>query len=230
MNKYEDSIINELKYCFFRFCCGNPPPDNFTLGYNVAIVTFYVSPVSNVNHGTGFVLQWQGRATDPLRTRHISSYSSSYEGTFQYPVIGNYPTNIIATWLYKLQSRSDLVISSIQLEKSCPFPNQPCSCDAVIIYEVVYPGGRLVENRRLCGAEENAKFSNLDNRFVIAVFSDREMIGRGGTGFKGVYFRTSQIGISTTTTGYWTTTGLDCNPYNIASIYNSIPYKSIPIL
>lgn len=188
---------------FSSFCNGDPPPNEFFLGYSVAVVVLYVGS-GNSNAGSGFELNWSGSSVDPLRTKHVSTYSTASEVFIKYPVAGGYSTSLAATWLAKptsaqIPQRIDLHFSEIWLE-SCSVPGEPCSCDSIILYEVG-DAGTLTETRRLCGQELGASFYNLEPRFIIGFFTDLDDLV-GGQGFQATYYPSSEM----STTEEWTST------------------------
>lgn len=167
-------------------------------------MVLYVDEGNN-NPGSGFELNWSGSSFDPMRTKHVSSYSTASEGVIKYPVAGNYQTNVAATWLIKPQlgqvpASASLTVESVSLE-SCTVPGNSCACDSVVLYEV-NSTGHLRESKKMCGEEEFISISGLELRFILAFFSDFEDL-EGGTGFTATYFP-SQEGTSSQTDAYTT--------------------------
>jgi hypothetical protein len=178
----------------------------------VAVLVFYASETNS--RGGWFNLTWEGNTFDPLRTKHVASFSSASSGVIRYPAIGQYETSLAATWVINTDTTQETTQSDLNLEtlnlQSCQNPD-PCTCDALLIYQISKQG-MLHEIERFCGDSTNTYVYDLGSRFVLAFFTDFQTQSSGGSGFEAIYFPTSVTTdyttsrTSTTTTRYTTTT------------------------
>jgi hypothetical protein len=172
----------------------------------VAVLVLYASETNN--RGGWFNLTWEGNTFDPLRTKHVASFSSASSGVIRYPVIGQYETSLAATWVINTDTtqettRSDLNLETLNLQ-SCPNPD-PCTCDALLIYQISEQG-LLHEAERFCGDSKNTYVYDLGSRFVLAFFTDFQTQSSDGSGFQAIYFPTSMTTTDYTTTSRTSTT------------------------
>jgi len=212
---FTSSVFNYITLSLFnRLCSENAPGDNFYLGGNIAVLVLYVSP-SNSRPGNGFTITWEGNAFDQLGTRHLTTFSSTDRGVISYPGIGTYESSLAATWLVSKEAdtstpATDLELSQLRLE-SCS-RSDPCTCDALLIYEV-NSFGQLRESTRYCSnVTSPITTSSLPNSFLLAFFSDFIPASNGATGFSVLYYpsdssETTTDRIDTTTEQWVTTTG-----------------------
>jgi hypothetical protein len=166
----------------------------------VAVLVFYASETNS--RGGWFNLTWEGNTFDPLRTKHVASFSSATSGVIRYPAIGQYETSLAATWVINTDTtqettRSDLNLETLNLQ-SCANPD-PCTCDALLMYQISEMG-LLHETERFCADSTNTYVYDLGSRFVLAFFTDFQTQSSDGSGFQAIYFPTSM-----TTTDYTTT-------------------------
>jgi len=193
----------------YRFCAQKPPEDYFFLGENVAVLVLHVGP-SNTQPGSGFTINWEGNSFDQLRTKHLSSFSSSEQGVITYPVIGTYESSLAATWLISKEADvsspgTDIQLSKLELE-SCSNPD-PCTCDALILYEL-NSTGNLVETTRHCSNITSPITTNYTspNSFLIAFFTDFiASPNTGASGFSMLYYPSAESSPEPTTTEQTTT-------------------------
>jgi len=169
----------------------------------VLVVT---SSSSNSRPGSGFKISWEGNAYDQLQTKHVATFSSSETGAISYPGVGNYASSLAATWLISKESSTsastDVQLSQLQLE-SCSNPD-PCTCDALLIYEMNL-NGNLREVTRYCSnVTSPITTSALSSSFVLAFFTDFNAAPTGASGFSVLYFPVE--GSTTTPTTEPTTT------------------------
>jgi hypothetical protein len=180
----------------------------------VAVLVFYASETNN--RGGWFNLTWEGNTFDPLRTKHVASFSSASSGVIRYPAIGQYETSLAATWVINTDTtqettRSDLNLETLNLQ-SCSNPD-PCTCDALLIYQISELG-LLHETERFCRDSTNTYVYDLGSRFVLAFFTDFRTQSNDGSGFQAIYFPTTAMTTdyttdrtsTSTTTRYTTTT------------------------
>jgi len=166
----------------------------------------YVSP-SNSRPGTGFTITWEGNAFDQLGTRHLTTFSSTDRGVISYPGIGTYESSLAATWLISKEAdtsspATDLELSQLRLE-SCS-RSDPCTCDALLIYEI-NSLGHLRESTRYCSnVTSPITTSSLPNSFLLAFFTDFIPESNGATGFSVLYFPSDSSSIEPTTTTDYT--------------------------
>jgi hypothetical protein len=165
----------------------------------VAVLVFYASETNN--RGGWFNLTWEGNTFDPLRTKHVASFSSASSGVIRYPAIGQYETSLAATWVINTDTtqettRSDLNLETLNLQ-SCPNPD-PCTCDALLIFQISEQG-MLHETEWFCRDSTNMYVPALGSRFVLAFFTDFQTQSSDGSGFQAIYFPTM------ITTTYYTT-------------------------
>ncbi|ODM97638.1 CUB domain-containing protein 2 [Orchesella cincta] len=206
----------------YTFCNDSPPPPggSFYLSGNLATVIYQAS--QNASQNSGFTLNFDGIAFQPIQTTHESSYSSATSGLIRYPVEGEYETNRVNTWLIKTSDANpnlelDVILERIDMEEcgsSGNFSaNEACLCDALIIYDITNTGV-LEERARLCGrTEEDLVLERLRPNFIVAFFTDHIQIPGQGTGFQILY----KPHISTTTTQPPTTTTERPPPSNFSS-------------
>jgi len=162
----------------------------------------HVGP-SNSRPGSGFTINWEGTSYDQLRTKHVSSFSSAESGVISYPGIGNYASSLAASWLISNEGNTDLQLSTLALE-SCSNPD-PCTCDALLIYEI-NSSGNLKETTRFCSnITSPITTSALANSFVLTFFTDFIAAPNGASGFSVLYFPTDTFPEPTTPEWEWTT-------------------------
>jgi len=171
----------------FRFCSDVPPPFNFTLEGNIFAVVLYAT---GPNPGTGFSLRFNGTSVDRLNTTHLSSFSNIPSGIIGYPIGGNYPESVAATWNIEIPSGNstaytNLDILSVGLE-GCS-NTDPCSCDALFIYEISNKGV-LSTRARFCSDATNEIIENASSRLILAFYSDDSQQPGNATGFTLQYY------------------------------------------
>jgi hypothetical protein len=165
------------------------------------VLVFYASETNS--RGGWFNLTWEGNTFDPLRTKHVASFSSATSGVIRYPAIGQYETSLAATWVINTDTtqettRSDLNLETLNLQE-CQNADL-CTCDALLIYQISKQG-MLHEIERFCGDSTNSYVYDLGSRFVLAFFTDFQTQSNDGSCFQAIYFPTSM-----TTTDYTTDT------------------------
>jgi hypothetical protein len=163
------------------------------------VLVFYASETNN--RGGWFNLTWEGNTFDPLRTKHVASFSSATSGVIRYPAIGQYETSLAATWVINTDTtqettRSDLNLETLNLQ-SCQNAD-PCTCDALIIFQISEQG-LLYETERFCKDSTNTYVPDLGSRFVLAFFTDFQTQSSDGSGFQAIYFPTSMTTTDRTT-------------------------------
>jgi hypothetical protein len=196
--------LNAFIIVVHRFCSGNPPPQTFFLSGNVAVVVAYAS--SSNSRGGSFSLNWDGSSFDPLGTNHVSSLSGLSSGAIKYPVIGQYETSLAATWNINTlseQTRSDFILESIRLQ-SCANVDDPCTCDALILYQIS-ADGVLIEDQRFCSDASNINLIDVGSQFVLAFFTDSQTQSNNGVGFQAIYYPSENTRPTTTPTTTTTT-------------------------
>jgi len=174
------------------------------MGGNVAVLVVTTS-VSNSRPGSGFTISWEGNAYDPLQTKHVATFSSSETGAISYPGVGNYASSLAATWLISKESSTstDVQLSQLRLE-SCSNPD-PCTCDALLIYEINLNGNLRELTRHCYNVTSPITTSVLSNSFVLAFFTDFIVAPTGASGFSVVYFPVEGSTSTTQATTYPTT-------------------------
>lgn len=175
---------------------------------SIVVVVLYIG-TGNTDPGRGFNISWTGMNSDPLRTKHMSTFTTALQGVVKYPVVEHYEPNLAATWLVKTVSpqqttRSDFSLDNLLFE-TCSSSTNPCICDALILYEIT-EGGVLNETERFCGERTSAFFSNIESRFIIAFFTDFETQTGIEGGFEVTYYPTNEVTTTPTTTTTTTTT------------------------
>jgi hypothetical protein len=137
-------------------------------------------------------------------TKHIASNSTASSGSIRYPVIGQYPTNVASTWNINTNGpRSDFSVNSLGVQ-TCANPD-PCTCDALLLYEV-NGAGVLQERTRLCGDTTNQLIQEIQSQFIIAFFTDSLTQSENATGINAEYFPAGLVTTSTSTTERTTST------------------------
>ncbi|CAL8112168.1 unnamed protein product [Orchesella dallaii] len=180
----------------YTFCDDNPPPTSgsFFLSGNLATVIYHAS--ANASEDSGFTLNFEAVAFQPIPTTHESSYTSATTGLIRYPVEGEYETNRVNTWLIKTSDADanlqlDVLLERIDMEE-CEANgnftvNDVCLCDALIVYEISSTG-ILEERERLCGrSNDTLRIEYLGPNFIIAFFTDHIDVPGQGTGFQVIY-------------------------------------------
>ncbi|ODM97641.1 CUB domain-containing protein 2 [Orchesella cincta] len=177
----------------YTFCNDSPPPPggSFYLSGNLATVIYQAS--QNASQNSGFTLNFDGIAFQPIPTIHESSYSSATSGLIRYPVVGEYEPNRVNTWLIKTSDANsnlelDVIIERVDIEEcGNGSGNNTCLCDALIVYEITNTG-ILEERARLCGStEESLTIEKLGPNFIIAFFTDYIQVPGQGSGFQILY-------------------------------------------
>lgn len=202
------------------FCDVLPPAPVIFLPNSVVILVLHVGP-NNMAPGAGFNLSWTATNSDPVGTRHLTSFTTAAQGVVKYPVVGAYEPNLAATWLIKTvgagaNTRSDFSLEGLSLGP-CSHPSGPCFCDAVILYIVEEEGGRLNETKRFCGDSPSTDFlSNIGSRWILAFFTDGQVEMEAG-GFEVIYYPTgdtvpTSTSATTVTTTPTTTTTTTTDP------------------
>ncbi|ODM88158.1 Bone morphogenetic protein 1 [Orchesella cincta] len=145
-----------------------------------------------------------GRAIKPACTpQPTTTHIANCNGLIRYPVEGEYEPNRVTTWLVKTSTSNpdlelDVVVQGVDIEE-CENTENPCLCDALILYEIS-PIGVLRENLRLCGSsQDDVVVSGLPPNFILAFFTDYIDVPGVGTGFEVIY-RPSSNGTRTSTT------------------------------
>jgi len=140
--------------------------------------------------GTGIRLRFEGNNFDPFPKTNLATFTSTPSGLIGYPIGGNYPQSVLATWTVDVPSEYiDLNIVSIGLE-DCTNPD-PCTCDALIVFEISSKGVLSVRER-LCSTSSNNVIQNTASRFVLGFFTDAFTQSGGGTGFQLQYFPSTE--------------------------------------
>ncbi|ODM99091.1 CUB domain-containing protein 2 [Orchesella cincta] len=177
----------------YTFCNDNPPPPssgNFFLSGNLATVIYQ----NGGGNSSGFTLNFEGLAFQPIPIAHESTYSSATSGFIRYPPVGEYEPNKVTTWLVKTSSDTsniqlDVAVQRMDIEECGSQLGQAneCLCDTLILYDVTSTGV-LKETTRLCGkSEEQLIFEGLGPNFILAFFTDHINLPMVGTGFDILY-------------------------------------------
>jgi len=150
----------------------------------MAVVLFKTNTVRS----NGFTFTFNGTTVDDSNTSHLATYSKIPSGLIGYPVGGSYSPSVVATWTVDnsaVNSTSpgylDIDLSSVGLQ-TCP-NSDPCSCDALVIYEIG-DNGVLSTREKYCSSTTNSLISNNPGRFIIAFFSDAIVQPGTGDGFQ----------------------------------------------
>ncbi|CAL8112172.1 unnamed protein product [Orchesella dallaii] len=199
----------------YTFCDDNPPPTSgsFFLSGNLATVIYHAS--ANASEDSGFTLNFEAVAFQPIPTTHESSYTSATTGLIRYPVEGEYETNRVNTWLIKTSDADanlqlDVLLERIDMEE-CEANgnftvNDVCLCDALIVYEISSTG-ILEERERLCSrSNDTLRIEYLGPNFIIAFFTDHIDVPGQGTGFQVIY-KPHEVATTTTTSQPSSTSG-----------------------
>jgi len=182
-------------FCIHRFCKASPPPELLFLSGTVAIFISYTG--SNVtNPGSGFTINWEGNLYNPLNTRHLATFTNEAYGSIRYPALGQYQNNLAVTWLVAPNEPTDFRLARLGLQ-SCQ-NTDPCTCDALLVYEIDNDGV-LAETHRVCSSTEEVVYRSLQNTFVLAFFTDSQAQSLGGFGVDARYTPEGEIPTSTTT-------------------------------
>jgi len=138
---------------------------------------------TNTVRSNGFKFTFNGTTVDDSNTSHLATSSKIPSGLIGYPVGGSYSPSVVATWTVDISAVNstpgylDIDLSSVGLQ-TCP-NSDPCSCDALVIYEIG-DKGVLSTKEKYCSSTTNSLISNNPGRFIVAFFSDA--ITQPGTG------------------------------------------------
>ncbi|ODM89833.1 Cubilin [Orchesella cincta] len=218
----------------YTFCNDNPPPNDgsFFLSGNLATVIYQVP--QNASESSGFTLNFEAIAFQPIPITQESSYTSATSGLIRYPVEGEYEPNRINTWLIKTSDsiqnlELDVVLERIDMEECESNGNfsitEACLCDALIVYEIGHTG-ILEERARLCGrSNDTLRIEYLGTNFIVAFFTDHIDVPGQGSGFQVLYKphqeATSTTSPSSTTDSSTTTTLSTTTPRPPSSNYSN---------
>ncbi|CAL8083971.1 unnamed protein product [Orchesella dallaii] len=180
----------------YTFCNDSPPPPSGSLYLSGNLATVIYQSSMNASLNSGFTLNFEGIAFQPIQIIHESSYSSATSGLIRYPVEGEYAANRVTTWLIKTSDANpdlemDVILQRMDIEE-CEANgnfsiNEVCLCDALILYQVT-GDGILEDKSRLCGSSEaDVVIEGLGPNFIIAFFTDGIQVVGAGSGFEVLY-------------------------------------------
>ncbi|CAL8083977.1 unnamed protein product [Orchesella dallaii] len=180
----------------YTFCNDSPPPPSGSLYLSGNLATVIYQSSLNASLNSGFTLNFEGIAFQPIQIIHESSYTSATSGLIRYPVEGEYAANRVTTWMIKTSDANpdlemDVILQRIDIEE-CEANgnfsiNEVCLCDALILYQVTRTG-ILEEKSRLCGSSESdIEIEGLGPNFIIAFFTDGIQVVGEGSGFEVLY-------------------------------------------
>jgi len=142
---------------------------------------------TNTLRSTGFSFTFFGASEDDSNISHLATHSKTPSGLIGYPVGGSYSPSVIATWTVDISAVNstpgylDIDLSSVGLQ-TCP-NSDPCSCDALVIYEIG-DKGILSIREKYCSSTTNSLISHNPGRFIVAFFSDAILQPGTGDGFQ----------------------------------------------